>query len=233
MAETVIEVRTLRRGSRWVTVVTVDAPGLKAPVDFSSSADVREEIGTLRSLFGLNTEAVAEASAASRRKSVERAVGCTRGFVTKYPSYLGASVGWARDVLTALDKSSSLLRSARAGDKDSQGKISAIYQKAKSGDADARRSARLLQESARLSDEGRATLRVKLEKTESTGHDIGTRADLRLLPMGGMHVGGLQDVSSHRHGIPTRVVHDDDDELRVFDPFQHASYSHTERDISN
>lgn len=224
MAQTVIEVRTLRRGSQWVAVVAIDAPGLKDSISFMAASDVRTELGTLKSLFGMNTDAAVVASAVSRRKAVDKAIVHARNFVAQNPSYFGASLSWAKDVLIALSKSNDLLGAARAGDKNAQGTISSIYDKAHKKDVDAVRSAKLLQESARLLDEGRSTLKVKLEGANATGHDIGTRPEL-LLPQAKFNIGALQSMDSRRYTPSMTGSFNDDHELVMHDPFRSSSYA--------
>lgn len=237
MAQTVIEVRTVRRGSRWVAVVSIDAPLLKAPISFLATSDVRDELGALKSLFGMNTDAATVASAVSRRKAIEKAVSYARNFAVQNPSYFGASISWAKDVLVALSKSNDLLGAARGGDKNARAKISEIYDKAHKKDVDSLRSAKLLQESARLLDEGRSTLKVKLEDSSghkaSVGHDIGTRPEL-LLPQARFNIGAVQTMDRHRYTPSMTGSFDDDHELVVRDPFQTTHYSSSDtRDQSN
>lgn len=222
MAQTSLDLRTIRRGTRWVGVLTIDAPGLKAPIDFASDSDLKESLGGLRTFFGLGTETASAASAASRRKVIEKVASQAYAFVEKYPNYMGTSVSWAKDALVALAKSNELLRSARGGDNKSLDTLKTVYAKAKAGDKDAERSTRLIAESASLLDHGRASLVCKVADGDQTGHDVGTRQDLRALPV---HVGGLQEMSSLRHSIPTRGdSHDDDHELVQVDPFTATPY---------
>ena len=224
MAQTVIEVRTLRRGTAWVTVVTISAPGLKAPLSFASASDIRGEVGALRAFFGPHSASVEAANVVSKKKSLEQAIAYAKGFVDKNPGYFGASLSWASDVLTALAKSNELLAKARAGDKASRDTISKIANKSLAKDPDGVRSMKLLFESARLLDQGRATMRVKVEGNTSTGHDIGTRKDLRLTG-GKFHIGGAQVLDRHRYTPSMHAEFSDDHELVVHDPFNLTPYT--------
>jgi hypothetical protein len=207
MAETSIELRTLRQGTIWSGVLTLDAPGLKAPLDFYAEGDVKETLGTFRALFGMRTDAAAAASATTRANVVAALLQKARFFIEKNPKYLGASSAWAIDALAALDKSRQILSTARGGNAESVKTIAAIYAKATAGDRDSVRSARMISESARLSDGGRASFRAQVADASnanatsglSTGHDIGTRRDLRLIAQ---RISGFAADAADRHQLP-------------------------------
>ena len=160
-----VDVRMLRKGSRWCATARVCAPCLRAPVDLYASMDVRDAVALMQSLeasqMGGNVMAVASANA---RKAARRQVlGYTYNLFNELGPELRPYGSYIKSSLEACDKACDLVTRARGGDRTARTAIEGIFLRAKGGDADAERSARLILESADLVDEGRASFKVKVE----------------------------------------------------------------------
>lgn len=160
-----VDVRMLRKGSRWCATARICAPCLRAPVNLYASMDVRDAVMLMQSLDASqrsgNTMAIASSNA---RKAARRQVlSHTYNLFEELGPELRPYAGYVKSSLEACDKACDLVARARAGEHGARSAIEGIFLRAKGGDKDAERSARLILESADLVDEGRASFKVKVD----------------------------------------------------------------------
>lgn len=218
MPQTTIEVRTYRMGTLWSGLLSLTGPGLKAPLDFFAQASVRDVQSYVRSLFASDVS-TREANVATALKVQTTLFQNASDFLDRNRDVLGAANQWARDAMLAIAKSERMISLARKGDVEARRSISSIFDRRKT-DAEAKSSVSMLQEAAVLLDTGRATMIVSAPAV-STGHDIGTRADLRKLQM------QLSGVKNIKGLLPPTLPQELWDSTGRFDRLSHIPYPRT------
>lgn len=234
MSAVTVDIRMLKKGTKWCATAHVTAPSLRGPVDLYACQDIRDSLGMIQRALdtvAMPKEFLAKASSAARKRVRREILGLTYNLLSELSTDLKGGASKMQKSLEACDHACDLVFRARGGDAKAKRSIESIFIRAKGGDVDANRSARLILESADLLDDGRAAFRVTMLAPKENEFRPFERRHLALpqatslqMPSTGAEKSAIFYPGSTVPNAPTYDIPKKDVEKMLQDPWEYTPY---------